>query len=343
MAGTRSRPANLAVVRLSSFGDIVLTEPVARAVKQQYPGARLCFFTGDEYAGIPSLFSSVDRVVPYRRGGDNPALDAVALGERFDAVVDLQNNLRSRRITRRLKPLRAVRFRRQRLRRFFLVHLPRIWRGQIMPTVEGYANAIAPLGIRVHDPVPAIAPPADRVGEARARLGLGPFVGICPGGSSDHKRWGEARFAGLVRILGQRGRRVVIVGSDGDRRVIQTVMDAIGKPEAYVYAGNDIAMIAAVLSLCSVTVSNDSGLMHLAAAVGSKVVAVFGPTSPLLGFAPSGTGSRVATLDLPCSPCSYHGNRPCKYEHRACLDDITAEYVADLVNGVANDRSAGRR
>jgi len=96
----------------------------------------------------------------------------------------------------------------------------------------------------------------------------------------------------------------------------------------------DVSLIAGLLSICPVTVTNDSGLMHLAAAVGSKVAAIFGSTSPALGFAPTARGRRVISLDLDCSPCAYHGNVPCRLGTRECFEGIEAAMVADTVEGM---------
>jgi ADP-heptose:LPS heptosyltransferase len=74
--------------------------------------------------------------------------------------------------------------------------------------------------------------------------------------------------------------------------------------------------------------------MHLAGAVGSRVIAIFGPTSPDLGFGPLGPGAVVVTRNAACSPCSYHGNRSCRYGRPFCLDDIKAAEVFAVVQSV---------
>ncbi|MFH1313595.1 MAG: glycosyltransferase family 9 protein [Candidatus Eisenbacteria bacterium] len=322
---------NLLIVRLSSFGDIVLTEPVTRAVKQQYQDARLWFVTSAQYSEIPLLFSSVDSVIPYSKGGTNPQLDAVARETQFDAVIDLQGSLRSRRITGELRSGKTVRHRRPRFRRFLSVYMPWLWKGYLDHTVQSYADAARRAGIESHDLVPRVTPPEVDLKKARERFGAGPFIGVCPGGSSPHKRWSEDRFAELVRCLVGDGRQVLIIGSDADRAVAESVVGGLSGEEAGLYISNNIAMIAALLSLCAATVTNDSGLMHLAGAVGSRVVSIFGPTSPLLGFAPMAEGAVVVTRGLSCSPCCFHGNRPCKYETRECLEETDPGEVAGIV------------
>jgi len=322
------------VIRLSSFGDVVLTEPVTRTLKEHYPGCRVTFVTNQDYAAIPSLFPSVDQVVPYFRQGSNQALDDLSGGTRFELVLDLQSNVRSRRITRRLRAGKILRHRRQRFLRFLRVHMPMLWKGNLKSAVETYFDVISPLGIEPIDLTPRMEGPLASVEEAEGLLSGGPFVAVCPGGSSDHKRWSAGRFAELVSILRSRDYPVVVIGSELDRAVVEAVVQAGDDAPLRTFVGNDIRLIAGLLSLCPVTVTNDSGLMHLAAAVGSRVGAVFGSTSPALGFAPTAGGCRVISLDLDCSPCSYHGTVPCRLGTRQCFEGISAAMVAGIVESM---------
>jgi heptosyltransferase-2 len=259
----------------------------------------------------------------------------------FDVVIDLQGNMRSRRITRNVKIGTLVRHRRQRFRRFLTVYAPWIWKGGLKGTVESYADTLKPLGLVPSDLVPVIRPPEERVKEASRSFGAGPFVGICPGGSSSHKRWSEEQFVDLISDLRDSGQFILVLGSEADRPVVEDVVGRADGADAAVYVGNDVGMIAALLSLCAVTVTNDSGLMHLAGAVGSQLVSIFGPTSPLLGFAPVAQGAVIVTRGLTCSPCSYHGNRPCKYGTRQCLEEIDPHEVAGIVSDMAGGKLVG--
>jgi heptosyltransferase-2 len=133
---------------------------------------------------------------------------------------------------------------------------------------------------------------------------------------------------------------MLLTGAETDRPVVDAIRDMLVGVSVDQFVGDDIDMIASVLSLCDAVVANDSGLMHLAGAVGSKVVGLFGPTSPILGFAPKAQCSAVVTRDLPCSPCSYHGNKPCKLGRTACMDGIDAAEVAEVVDRLLSE---GRR
>jgi ADP-heptose:LPS heptosyltransferase len=324
---------DILVVRLSSFGDIVLSEPVTRVLKQRYPASRVVFAAGRAYAGLPGLFDSVDRVWAHppdladRDPGKKPPARS------FDLVVDLQANRRSRGLLRDIRAGRVLTYKRPRWGRFFTVYLPWLWKGPQPRTVETYFRTLRPLGIPYSGETPRLKPPESALAWARSDVGEGPFVGVCPGSSSSHKSWGEKRFVELVRMLAPR-RKVLLVGSEDDRPAVEAILTETAGLDVGAYAGTDVGVIASYLALCKTTVTNDSGLMHLAGAVGSRPVAIFGPTSPLLGFAPAAEGAVVLTLGLACSPCSFHGNRACRLDRRYCMEGITPAYVASVVNGM---------
>jgi len=92
-----------------------------------------------------------------------------------------------------------------------------------------------------------------------------------------------------------------------------------------------IERAAALLGACTLAVTHDSGLMHLAAAMGRSVVAIFGSTSPVLGFAPSGEGHAVLCRELSCQPCTVHGRETCPRGHFRCMREITPAMVMEQV------------
>jgi ADP-heptose:LPS heptosyltransferase len=93
----------------------------------------------------------------------------------------------------------------------------------------------------------------------------------------------------------------------------------------------EILQVAALLACCRSALTNDSGLMHLANAVGTKVAAIFGPTSPRLGFSPTLPGSTIISNNVFCSPCSLHGEKPCRQKAKYCFENIESRRIADSI------------
>lgn len=352
MIGAPGEVPAFLVVRLSSFGDVVLAEPVAREIKRAFGPCRVVFATYRQYAGLPSLMSSVDQVLAVEPG-DGARCSEDLPETVFDTVVDLQNNFRSRGFIRSLPrgagARRVVRYRRQYVRRLLCVYAPWVWRGNLRHTVDLYLDTLRPMGARPPLVAPRLTVPSGLASGLHTTVGGGALIAVCPGASSTHKTWGRGRFTELTRRLKRLGYKVLVIGSEGDRCEVEGVVEgALAGAEEHgsgcgvsTHVTDDVAAIAGLLSICRATVSNDSGLMHLAAAVGSKAVGIFGPTSPMLGFAPLGPGCRVVTRNARCSPCSYHGNRPCRLASPLCMEEICPSEVASIVDDVAG--GAGRR
>ena len=175
-------------------------------------------------------------------------------------------------------------------------------------------------------PVPALMVDADARAAALERLDLstdGGVLALCPGAEyGPAKRWPAHHYAAVARHAAGRGRQVWLLGSPGERAVCEGIRRLV--PAARNLAG-ETSLLEAVdlLSAADAVVCNDSGLMHVAGAVGTRVVAVFGSTSP--GFTPPlGADARVAQLDLPCSPCFQ---RTCPLGHQRCLEELEPERV----------------
>ncbi|MCY3713263.1 MAG: lipopolysaccharide heptosyltransferase II [Gemmatimonadetes bacterium] len=167
---------------------------------------------------------------------------------------------------------------------------------------------------------------AAEVEERLAGAGIGPDVrvlGVAPGASHGPKRWPPEQFARVANYMARsRDMKVLLLGSKADRPITSEVARAMELPAVDWTGATDLALLPAAVRRCALLVSNDSGPMHVATAVGTPVIGVFGATHPRLGFAPVGPSDAAVTLDLPCSPCSLHGNRACRFRTHACMVDL---------------------
>lgn len=161
-----------------------------------------------------------------------------------------------------------------------------------------------------------------------------PLVGVAPGAAFGHaKRWPPERFAALISILSdEAGAACVLLGRTEDRDAGQEVEEALRRPVINLIGGTDLPRLMGVMSLCRALVANDSGALHLAAALGIPVTAIYGPTderfsTPLT--AREADRDRVAVIFEPvwCRPC---GLRECPIDHR-CMTRVPVSRVADAV------------
>lgn len=322
-----SRVARTLLVRFHSFGDVVLSTGIAGA---------LALAEGEPIdigvdAPWTALFEGLDSVARIWTRDELTA--AAESGRRWDSVIDLQGNIGSRTLARRLGPSRHLAGW-STARRWVVVWGDRFPRPAIPHVLLRYAVtagldathrspeslaprvSITPAALEaLAREAPALAPPADS-----------PRVALLAGASRGSKRIPNVRFAELARRLEADGFETHLFLAPGDEAA------AFDGP-AFVHRLGLRALVAA-LAACHVAVSNDSGPMHLASAVGTPVVALFGSSVPALGFAPVGSPSRLlARTELSCRPCGVHGRDRCWLGHWACLD-LDVSQMRDAVRAL---------
>ena len=163
---------------------------------------------------------------------------------------------------------------------------------------------------------------------------------LCPGAEfGPAKRWPAEHFADLARTLLAEGLDVWLLGSPNDKPAAAAVLAAAGEPAARsaISSGRtDLGTAIDLLSLATVVVSNDSGLMHAAAAVGAPLVALFGSSSPVY-TPPMSPAAKIARIDIACSPCF---KRECPLGHFKCMRELSPDAVYDLARAALPSRDA---
>jgi lipopolysaccharide heptosyltransferase II len=326
------------VLRFSSLGDVVLTLPVARSLRAAFPAAEIVYLTKAAYRPLLEGQPGIDRVVTMEEAG--AGLEALrrhcrGLGH-FDLALDLHRTLRSRSCLRALDADRRLAYRKDAL-------LRRLWAaGWMRARMEGahphvidrYLEPLRRLGVTPAHTVPEVVVPPERLAAVREQLVAAGVrspdrVGVVvPGARWPNKRWSPASFAAVAATLrDEEGLEPVVAGDESDREAAEAVRALIPGGAALLAGRTGLVELAALLKIARVVVANDSGPAHLAAAVGSPVVALFGPTHEAFGFAPRGRRVRVISRALECRPCTVHGGLRCPRGRRACLDDITPAEV----------------
>ena len=308
---------SILLIRYSALGDVVLATSVVAPLREKYPGATIEWVTDHAYAGL--LEGVVDRVIPFSR--KDAASRAAVLQDvkgRFELAIDLQNKLWSLRVARVAAPRRLRFVRRTALQAIGAL----IGRDVILdevPATELYARAAqversGPLQVNV-------SPLA--LARARELLPDGDWVAVAPGAAWETKRWPASRFAEVATALRADGYRIALVGGPMDGDLLE-VMRVGCRPDVDL-SGESLPVLAAALARVRLLIGNDSGLVHVAAAMGKPALAIFGPTS-VKRWGPRAPGAAVS-LGLACSPCSNHGSRTCPLGHHDCLQKLLASQV----------------
>ncbi len=193
---------------------------------------------------------------------------------------------------------------------------------------------LEPLGIEAGPAIPSVrprAPEREVAAEVRRRLGVqagAPLVAIHPGSGGRWKCWPAERFARVAEELAQVGAATVLTQGPADEEYVRAVVAAAREVRLPVVAGLSVEELAAFLESCACYLGNDSGVTHLAAAVGTPVVAVFGPTDPRV-WGPRGRRVVVLRGQQECAPCTRETASRCT--SRRCLEGVEVGQVLEAV------------
>jgi heptosyltransferase-2 len=228
-------------------------------------------------------------------------------------------------------------------RRWLLTHAVPAAAGQPAHQIDVYLQLVAALGMPIVERSPLLVPTLQAEMEA-ARLwhaqGWGPedqVIGMCPGAAfGPAKRWWPERFAALAdRLIASAGCRVVFFGSSNEVSLVEHICAQMTHTAASLAGQDTLGSFMALVARCAVVITNDSGSMHIANAVGTRVVALFGPTDPRR-TAPTGAPAAVLRHDLACSPCF---RTTCPYADHPCMRFIE---VDDVYRAVLEILRSGR-
>jgi lipopolysaccharide heptosyltransferase II len=331
------------VSRLDYLGDVVLSLPLVDAILAACPGVEVDYLSRRPGAELLAGDPRFARVFELDRGARASLRMICALrGRRYRAVVDLYSNPRSAWLSWFSgAPIRVGGARRARRRLY--THALRIDPAVRAATLHHLAFA-APLGIDGAAARPVLDVSRDERAAARdfleragvARAGRAPLVGIHPGGKWSVKRWPTESFARLILAARERlGARVVIFTGPGEAHHTAALANAVGGA-AVVVGEVPVRRLAAVMRELDAVVACDGGAMHVAVAVGTPTVGIFGSSEPDVWFPYEAFGPfRAAVVSLPCRPCHRH---ECPLGHTDCLTTLRAEHVLELLSRVMTPR-----
>jgi lipopolysaccharide heptosyltransferase I len=328
------------LVRLGSLGDLVHAIPVAAALRRALPEVRIDWLVGAKHREILDLVPVIDRRLVISDGGWGgagmfEAVRALRRG-RYDVAIDLQGLLKSAFLARASGAARVVGFSsgyvREALARAFYTetHDPggggMYDPGDTRHVVWTNLGLLEPLGIRVATP----EFPIERVGSAVARQMTdrtrGRYALLNPGAAWPNKQWPPARLAAVAVALHETyGLQSIALWGPGEAPLAEQVV-AAARGAALMAPATSIADLVALSRGAALCVSGDTGPMHLAAAVGTPIVAIFGPTRPSRN-GPWAAGDRTVSRD---AICQCHHLRRCRAA-RWCLLDVEVDEVLEAV------------
>lgn len=324
------------------LGDIIMAQVLFRRLKQDYPNAKLDVMVPQSLVAVVEAMSEVDTVLGHPFEHNQLALyERVQWARRlsahqYDWAILTRNSLKSALIP-------------------FFARIPRRtgwlgeWRYGVVNDIRARDHTRTPLmveqllalalpptaSIPAEYALPALHVPEAQAHQVLQQLQLSlrrPVIALAPGAAyGPAKQWPADRFAELAKILVAKGYQVVLLGAAQDVPIAHAIMQAVGDDPVYNLVGKTkLQQVIALLSMVEVAVCNDSGLMHMAAALGRRVVVIYGATSAL-HTPPLAPNVRTLQRGLSCQPCF---SRTCPLDHYRCLREISAGMVWSAVDAV---------
>jgi ADP-heptose:LPS heptosyltransferase len=316
------------VIRFSSIGDIVLTTPVVRCVKTLIKGAEVHYLTKKQYLPVLAANPYIDKLWGYDH--DFKELIPQLKFQGYDFIVDLHGNYRSGFVKSQFR-LPSATFPKLNVKKWLAVNL----KINLLPPihiVDRYFEAVAALGVKNDGKgLDYFIPPGEEVNLAEfpEPFGRG-YVAVVIGGKHNTKIFPEDKVAEVCRKL---SRPVILLGGSEDRERGDRIMAASGEMVYNACGSLSLNQSASVVKQATSVLTNDTGLMHVAAAFRKPVVSVWGNTIPAFGMypylpgEPEGKSFMAEVKGLGCRPCSKLGYGECPKKHFRCMRDLSTDEI----------------
>lgn len=308
------------IIRFSSIGDIVLTTPVIRCLKEKKPGIEIHFLTKNSFRGILENNPHITKIHTIEK--DVKEVMEALKKENFGLVIDLHNNIRSIQIKNALgKP--SSTFKKLNFKKWLLVNF-KIDKMPARHVVDRYMDTVAQLGIQNDNKgLDYFIPAKDEVDQASLpATHQNGYIGFVIGAKHFTKQLPTEKIISICKKL---AKPVLLLGSKEDSARAEEIEKAAG-PFVYNACGKyNLNQSASLVKQADKIITHDTGLMHIAAAFKKEIISVWGNTVPSFGFTPyqpAASSKIIEVSGLHCRPCSKIGYDKCPKGHFKCMGEI---------------------
>lgn len=330
---------NILVIQTAFIGDVILTLPLVQVCKKLFPTAAIDVVVTPNAKQLCANHPDIREAIAFdKRGADRGVgglmrLSRVLRARSYDLALVPHRSLRSGALAALSRIPVRIGFDRSTGKVFLTDTVEYI---RAVHEIDRNLSVLKPIsGAAVTRELPRLYPSeADkkRVDRLLVELEVArpeTLVAIAPGTLWNTKRWLKEGFSSLAVNLDEAGLEIVLLGGRDDRILCDEVRTLSGSSHVYNTAGMlSLLQSVELIRRCKVVICNDSAPIHMAAAAGTPVVAIFGATVPAFGFGPSGPLDVVLeTQGLKCRPCSIHGGEKCPIKTFECMKSITFERV----------------
>lgn len=316
------------IIRFSSIGDMVLTTPVIRCIKNQFDGeVEIHFITKAKYQMVLAHNPHIDKLITIDEKVKEVALQLQSFT--YDYILDLHNNLRSAQVKRLVKAPALV-FNKVNLKKWLLVN----FKVNLLPqihVVQRYLEPLNPFDITYDGQgLDFFLTEEDAVANANLPED---FVAFCIGGTYPTKKLPISKIVSLCNKINL---PIVLIGGPEDQATANEIVIRTNKKPLNFCGKLNIRQSAWVVSKATKVMAHDTGMMHIAAALKKPMVSVWGNTVTDFGMYPlypDGFKNQLIAevKNLPCRPCSKLGHQKCPKKHLYCMQLIDEQEIVDFI------------
>lgn len=331
------------IIRFSSIGDIVFTTPVIRCLRKQFTDAEIHFLTKPENKIIVESNPNIDKVLLLKKSLFETISELKK--EHYTTVIDLHKNLRTFIIKQLLfKP--TYTFNKLSLEKEILIH----FHYNLLPTnlhiTERNLATVAPLGVKGDgEGMDYFIAAQHEVELQNLNLQQGKFIAWVIGAKHFTKILPVEKVIESIRLFQQKfpDKKVVLLGGREDVEMAENIVSNFSENVMNVCGKFNLSQSVSILNQSEIVISGDTGLLHIAVALGKSVVAIFGSTVPEFGVFPKygkfkiQPSAIIEMKDLDCRPCTKFGRNSCPKGHFLCMKGIESQRIFAAVKNILND------
>jgi heptosyltransferase-2 len=345
-------PAKILIIRFSSIGDILLATPIIRILRQKFPDAQIDFLTKTRFAELLQAHPGLNQVIQFDETAGVGELFRIKKRIRqthYDWFVNIHNNLRTVFLCSFNPVPHKFKLNKRAFKRWLLVKFKWNFYRELVPVYQRYLEPLRAfgiaddgLGLEFFLDSQAVEKVEREYQTFLSRHQL--LIGMVPGATYATKRWLPERFAQVADLLATRFHAgIIFFGGNPEVALHAEILSQMKTPALSLAGQLSLQESAAMLNHCQLVISNDSGLMHLAAALKKKLIAIFGSTTRELGFFPSAPEQIILEQPLPCRPCTHVGRHACPKKHFNCMKQISVEAVFEAAEQLLRPQKFGNK
>ena len=320
------------IIRFSSIGDIVLTTPVVRNLKQQIEGAEIHYITKPQFASILESNPYIDKVHILKKSFKETIHELKY--EHFDYIIDLHRNIRTSRVKNKLRII-SFSFDKLNWEKWLLVNFKK----NKLPNVhivDRYMDTLKVFDIKNDNKgLDYFIPEQDEVDitSISEELNKG-YVGVVVGAYHNTKKLTKEK---LIFICNKIDKPILLLGGPDNKEEGEEIKHAVGKSIYNACGAYNINQSASLVKQANVILTPDTGLMHIASAFKKKIVSVWGNTVPEFGmypYMPHPDSEIMEVQGLSCRPCTKIGFRECPKKHFKCINNLDEDFIAKKIESL---------